>query len=579
MTKQEFLASLDLFKNLSLEELADLARIAEEYQYPAGAVVGYQRDPAERAYLVREGRVTAQAVNPQGEVQSPRHFMAGQLFEESWLFSTQPYPATYRTAMETRLLVIKASDFARFLERHKGVLARLQLSDQGRMEAERSRMAQRERKFQDIQLLPDELIEFRARRNAWMFFLRGRSVYEAYLPLLGILIMPAVGGWFLEGVYGPGGLGIWSILLPMGSAFVFALIMGFFMLDWINDYFLVTTKHVVHYEFNLQAFRTTVHKVPVERVQSVEVEMPNLFSTLTNVGTARITTAATAAPVRFDYITNPKSVQEAVNSVRQRTVSLDASRAQATMRSYVESHFQVTPPYSKVEEPASTPATAPPARRPAPSTAKGLAGMRRALSYRVEKGGVVTYRKHVIILLPRIGGQAVFAALLVTAYLVLRSRLVLPGYVPLAFLVVSIVNLGWLIWNFEDWRNDLYQLTDRFVLDIDRKPFGFGESRKQAELGSVQNVNTDRTGFFPTIFNYGNVEIETAGTEANIVFESVTNPTQVQNDVFMRRDQYLQNRRLLEAAARRKEYALALDVYQQVKEQERIPRRTPPAGF
>jgi uncharacterized membrane protein YdbT with pleckstrin-like domain len=114
------------------------------------------------------------------------------------------------------------------------------------------------------------------------------------------------------------------------------------------------------------------------------------------------------------------------------------------------------------------------------------------------------------------------------------------------------------------------------VIDIDRQPFGFGESRKQAELGNVQNVNADRPGFLNTIFNYGNVHIETAGASADITFEQVVNPSRVQSDVFQRREAFSQNQRIRDGQQRRKEYAVFIDAYQQATEQNRLPdRRTP----
>jgi uncharacterized membrane protein YdbT with pleckstrin-like domain len=163
--------------------------------------------------------------------------------------------------------------------------------------------------------------------------------------------------------------------------------------------------------------------------------------------------------------------------------------------------------------------------------------------------------------------------------------LMLATLVPLIFvrqipiflgvLLVFLGLLGWLIWRFEDWRNDTFQVDDRYVIDIDRRPFGFGESRKQAELGNVQNVNADKPNILATIFNYGNVLVETAGAAANITFESVADPNQVQSDIFQRRDEFRQRQRVAEGDRQRKEYAVLLDVYQQAREQGRIPRRTP----
>jgi uncharacterized membrane protein YdbT with pleckstrin-like domain len=138
------------------------------------------------------------------------------------------------------------------------------------------------------------------------------------------------------------------------------------------------------------------------------------------------------------------------------------------------------------------------------------------------------------------------------------------------------INFLWFVWVFEDWRNDTFQVTDRYVVDIDRQPFGTGESRKQAELGNVQNVNADRPGLLNTIFNFGNVNIETAGASADIVFEMVVNPSRVQSDIFQRREKFAQGQRIREGQQRRKEYAVFIDAYQQATEQNRLPeRRTP----
>src|SRR5690606_20319650 len=118
-------------------------------------------------------------------------------------------------------------------------------------------------------------------------------------------------------------------------------------------------------------------------------------------------------------------------------------------------------------------------------------------------------------------------------------------------------------------------LTDRFVLDVDRKPFGFGESRKQAAIDNIQNVDAMRPGLLPTLLNYGFVSVDTAGSKSDIVFDYVPNPELIQSDIFQRIDEAQQNRRVREGSSRRQEYALLLDVYRQAMEQDRIPQRTP----
>jgi uncharacterized membrane protein YdbT with pleckstrin-like domain len=196
-------------------------------------------------------------------------------------------------------------------------------------------------------------------------------------------------------------------------------------------------------------------------------------------------------------------------------------------------------------------------------------GIFRGVGSRVEDGEVITYRKHIFTMFKRVWLPVFFALILIGAMNAISSatlKLILYG--------LLLIDLLWLIWRFEDWRNDTFQITDRYVIDIDRKPFGFGESRKQAELGNVQNVNAKKPGFLATLFNYGNVQIETAGATADITFEKVVNPNRVQSDIFQRREAFKKGQHIRQGEIRRKEYAVLLDVYQQALEQNRIPQRT-----
>jgi uncharacterized membrane protein YdbT with pleckstrin-like domain len=136
----------------------------------------------------------------------------------------------------------------------------------------------------------------------------------------------------------------------------------------------------------------------------------------------------------------------------------------------------------------------------------------------------------------------------------------------------------WFIWNLENWRNDTFQVSDKYVVDIDRKPFGFSESRKQASIANIQNVNAARPGLLPTIFNYGFVYIETAGVDTDITFEYVPHPSQIQADIFQRLEAHEQSQRKQLGADRREEYTVLLDVWKQAMEQDRVPRRTPSPG-
>jgi hypothetical protein len=247
---------------------------------------------------------------------------------------------------------------------------------------------------------------------------------------------------------------------------------------------------------------------------------------------------------------------------------MDTAQEQAAMRRSIEQHFELDPFLRSVDGPAIP-------RNAVPKPEGFWAAFVTRFGSRVEVGNVITYRKSFVILLKYIAAPLLgFVALFVGTYVMVQlgvSNSINALVTGIGFLVI----LGWFIWQLENWRNDIFQLTDRFVIDIDRLPFGFSESKKQAALSNIQNVAAERPGFFPTLFNYGRVVIDTAGAKGDIVFEDVPNPGLIQGDIFRRLDEYRQQQRIREGSDRRREYAVLLDVYRQAMEEERIPRRMP----
>jgi CRP-like cAMP-binding protein len=578
----EFLAQLAIFEPLYEDELRALAQICQEYEFDEGAVIAYQRDIADGLYVVRAGRLFARSVDDRGIVRDTQAYQQGDYFGDTWMFAPTVHPATVKATEEGRLIIIDGTDFLQFLERNPRVLAKLApkideldnvesgLSLEAWEEAQKSRL-KADRKSAAISLLPDELVEFQARRSRWYLLLR------VTFPTFGLLVAPLLVFVLLGGQPAESLLYSARWIMVILLAVVFGLWLAFQALDWSNDYFVITNKHLAHHEFSLRSFRTTVNKIPIDQIQSVEVERPSFVANLFDYGTARVTTAAQAGAIRFDSIDDPGQVEETLNRLRQRVQAMDAGRAQATMRAAIEGHFQVLPAYQSVEGQEDEDDELEPIIEKSSGLLAILVSFRNRYRWRVEANGVITYRKHLFVLMREAAWPTGLALLLLMlSYIVFRAAGTPSLQLLVVFSLLYAIDLGWLLWELEDWRNDTFQLTDRYVIDIDRRPFGFGESRKQAELSNVQNVSSDRPNFLATIFNYGSVIIETAGATADITFENVSHPNVIQSEVFKRRDQNRQRQLMKEGDRRRKEYSVLLDVYQQAMEQERLPRRTPP---
>ena len=79
---------------------------------------------------------------------------------------------------------------------------------------------------------------------------------------------------------------------------------------------------------------------------------------------------------------------------------------------------------------------------------------------------------------------------------------------------------------FLSWYFDVYIITDNRVVDIDFKNL-IVKKFSEADIHKIQDVTSNVIGFFPTMFNYGVVNIQTAAEVPEISFENIPNPEKV----------------------------------------------------
>ncbi|MFA7253223.1 MAG: PH domain-containing protein [Patescibacteria group bacterium] len=92
--------------------------------------------------------------------------------------------------------------------------------------------------------------------------------------------------------------------------------------------------------------------------------------------------------------------------------------------------------------------------------------------------------------------------------------------------IYFLVILGIEFYGFIDFYLDVDIVTDRRIVDITQGGL-FKRSIAELHLREVQDVHAKVHGFFPTMLNYGDVVIQTAGERANFIFSSVPDPYSV----------------------------------------------------
>jgi hypothetical protein len=193
---------------------------------------------------------------------------------------------------------------------------------------------------------------------------------------------------------------------------------------------------------------------------------------------------------------------------------------------------------------------------------------------RIEEGEMVTYRKHWFVLL-----RQVFLPTLIFLGLfgLLNRRLYILATRPdIAFiqtladggravdtatatlLLLMVLVLGWWIYQYIDWINDIFRVTPDQILDIDRKPFGT-EERRAAPLDNILSTRYERIGVLGYFLNFGTVYIDVGS--AHFAFEDVLDPAIVQSDIDHRRLQRISSKKASEKADERSRMANWLAAY------------------
>jgi CRP-like cAMP-binding protein len=115
--KKEFLKRLDMFNELSDEELSSVAALCAEARYKTGDVILNIKEPADNFFLIRSG--TVQIITDPDALESKPELIdslmvslgQGQSFGEMGLVDQGARSATVRAGSDTEVYVIKCSDF------------------------------------------------------------------------------------------------------------------------------------------------------------------------------------------------------------------------------------------------------------------------------------------------------------------------------------------------------------------------------------------------------------------------------------------------------------------------------------
>ena len=155
----------------------------------------------------------------------------------------------------------------------------------------------------------------------------------------------------------------------------------------------------------------------------------------------------------------------------------------------------------------------------------------------LEEHRIHTMRAHWITLVPIfLAGLLVFVLppLAYEGFLLYRPDIFDdPTHFTLFVLGASIFFLFGLLFVFQtfiDYWLDVFIVTDKRILDIEQKGL-FHRTVSELRLYRVQDVTAEVKGFLHTIFDYGDIYIQTAGERERFEFIDVAHPNQMAKTV------------------------------------------------
>jgi hypothetical protein len=491
-----------------------------------GAELARQGSPAGAIYLLVQGEIE---LVRDGGGPKPQHLAVlrpGDLLGEREVLLRRPWAATARAVQPAVLYRWDHAGLTSFLRRQPAALLSLKFAAQSKERALHLRLGWLE---------DGEGVYALSRKHPVL-------LYQALVvPFL--ILAVAVGLAWLSFPTGSD-LAAW---LAGGTAGV-ALALGVWRwIDWGNDYYIVTDRRAVWLEKVIGIYESR-QEAPLRMVLSVS-SSTELSGRMLDYGDVIIRTYT--GQILFHAVAQPRAMVALIEELWRRSQDEDQQAERETIVSTLQQRLSPAAPPAAPRRPAPEP--------PRPSPRIGMDHW--TFQVRFEEKGIITYRKHWMVLLR---GTLLPAVLILVAVGLLGARLgglfhvFSPGADLAAALLLLVPLAAWWLYQYADWANDLYQVTPDQIVDVHKRPLS-SEVRKVAPLENILGTEVDRKGLLGILFNYGDV-IANVGT-TQFVFQGIYNPSAVQLDIVRSQEALYARKKLAEKEKRRGEMVEWIDAY------------------
>ncbi len=165
----------------------------------------------------------------------------------------------------------------------------------------------------------------------------------------------------------------------------------------------------------------------------------------------------------------------------------------------------------------------------------------RGMIDKILKGGlkeeklVIFLRRHWINLFFQIWPLFLFVFLLVISYFLITDSFSgeeLGVFFGFGFSIISLFLWVFLFFVFIDYYLDVWIITNERIINIEQKAL-FKREISELRLEKVQDLTTEVSGIISTLFDFGDLYVQTAGKRERFLFKSIPHPERIRDVILV----------------------------------------------
>ena len=380
---------------------------------------------------------------------------------------------------------------------------------------------------------PDEIVRIApVRKHKWFLILPAWPLLVSSILLFLLLV------WAGPSV--PGLQAVWFVLEILAGILVVGTAIYFLYKDfvvWFYETSIITNKRIIKWGARGGSIlNPSRQETPLDRVTQVSVDQDDLWQIILNYGNVHI--YYVGGQIELPDVPRPKMVKESVQHSHE---EVEARKPPKEVTPLPKDPLMdaLLQRLAKPEEIDKLPDADQKYIERHPERADKPRGPRRTFGgplriscdvrYTFDEYTVEYIQRSRYVLVWRLLPPAILLAITIAIGFLFPSIFVIIGFLVLVWLIVG----GLIVIDYVD---DVYILTNKRIIDIQRKLVIFFEDRIEIDYKNIRDILLESPNVLEYFLNIGDVRVQTPGTSPDIVFDGVDHPFHLQDKIFFLKD-------------------------------------------